>query len=303
MNAGPSSIEVLRRQELSRNYRCSDYLAAGGAVTESIRAEMLDWVCKSTSYMKMNEDIPSYTATLLDRFLQTQQGSTVLECVPEFRLATMGCLYLTAKIHDPCVVISPKVMSAFSQGMFTAEEVEDMEVTILTAMEWYTNPPTALAFVREFLLLLPSSVSASTKEQACELCQAQIQRCMLDYKVFALKEASTIAFFAVQNALATLGMDSITLGHVAAIFSYSTHTDFLSQPENEELVLTSLSGGNDSLAQPQQQLSKKTRRRSTKGRRLSNSSSSSTSSRRSSWSRRSMSLDESPCGVVLERSR
>ena len=221
MTAGPSSIEVLRCQELSRNYQSRDYLVAGGAVTEALRAEMLEWVCKSSSYMKMSEDIPSYTATLLDRFLQTEQGCTILQSVSQFRLATMGCLYLTAKVHDPCVVISSKVMSAFSQGMFSAEQVEEMELQILKGLNWYTNPPQALAFVREFLLLLPSSVSAATKEQAFDLCQIQIQRCMLDYEVFALTEASTIAFFAIQNALASLGMDSITLGHVAAIFSYT----------------------------------------------------------------------------------
>lgn len=299
---GPSSIEALRYQELSQQYQCCDYLVAAGpggsVVTEDIRTEMLEWVSKSTSYMKMHEDIPLLTATLLDRFSQTKQGAVILQCVPDYRLATMGCLYLTSKVHEPSVAISSKVMSAFSQGMFTPAQVEDMELVILTALCWRTNPPTALAFVREFLLLLPSSVSALTKEQTYDLSHQQLQRCMLDYQVFALREASTIAFFVVQYALSSLGMDSITLGHVAAIFSYSTHTDYYSQPENERVMQTFLLGNEEGPSNQQQP----NRRRSKKGRRSSLSSTSSSS--RKSWTRlRSFASDDSPRGVFLERSR
>jgi Cyclin, N-terminal domain len=291
IHAGCSSVEVLRYQELSHHYQCRDYLAGGCVVTEALRAEMLHWVLKSSSYMKMSQEIPVLTATLLDRFLQTKRAAEILESVPDFRLATMGCLYLTAKVHEPYVSISANVMSAFSQGMFSAQQVEEMECVILHALDWHTNPPTTMMFVREFLQLLPSSVSASMKEQALDHCHTQMQRCMLNYRVFALREASTIAFFAVQNALACLGMDSITLGHVAAIFSYSTHTDFFANPEDERVVQAFLLDG-----------------RSKKGRRPSNSSptssnSSSPSSRKSWSSRRSLSLDASPRGVVLGRSR
>lgn len=288
IHAGCSSLEVLRYQELSRHYQCCDYLAAGCVVTEDLRAEMLEWVVKSTSYMKMSEDIPMLTATLLDRFLQTKRGSKILDSVADFRLATMGCLYLTAKLHEPYVSISASVMSAFSHGMFSAEQVEEMELIILSALEWHSNPPTAMMFVREFLQVLPSSVSATMREQAYDYCHTQIQRCMLSYQVFALREASTIAFFAVQNALASLGMDSITLGHVAAIFSYSSHTDFFANPENEEIIQAYLLGRNTHA-----------KGQSKRGRRATVASSS--SKRRSRTQRRSLSFEGSPRGVVLGR--
>jgi Cyclin, N-terminal domain len=235
---GPSTVEVLRKQEMSSYYQCHDYLAScsnqQGGVTAAIRAEMLEWACKVTDFLKFTasgDDIAVLTATLLDRFLQTPQGTDILTNVPSFRCATMGCFYLVAKVHadHSCYTVSADVMAAMSRGQFSAQQVEDMEMLILTSMKWHINPPTALTFVTEFLHLLPPSVSESTREQTYQLCQAQIQRSILDYQVFALTEASSIAFFAVHNALRSLGMDEILLEHVCAIFSYATHTSYSSR--------------------------------------------------------------------------
>ena len=244
---GPSSIEVLRRQELSSHYQSCDYLrdvtttTARTSATVSpsvIRREMLDWVIKITSFLKLNDDLAIRTATLLDRFLQTHQGSCCLTSAPSFRLATMACFYLTVKVHDEhntsncndnndtTTIVNAELMAALSQGVFCPEEVEEMEVILLQALDWHISPPTALTFVREFLELIPCSVSTAMKESAYELCRIQIQQSCLDYSIFCLHEASTIAYVALQNALRSLGMDAMLVRHVSDICSFATHTDF-----------------------------------------------------------------------------
>lgn len=305
---GPSSIEVLRSRELSHEYQCCDYLGNDSVVSTDTRMEMLEWVEQVSVYLKFSHNVSFATASLLDRFCQTDKGQAVLNYLPDFRLATMSCLYITAKLHDPNVVVSSEAMSAFSKGMFSAKQVEAMELDILVSMNWRVHPPTALEFVTEFLMLLPCSISQDTKRKAYDHCQTHLQRSIYDYEAFCLTEASMMAFFAVQNALRSIGVDSIILGHIVSIMSYATHTDYYSQPEKEALIQTCLMSppGPETMV-----CGKGKRKNSSKHRRSSNnhvhkrerrmSSRSSTGSlSRQSWSRRSSSasLSNSPCGVV-----
>jgi len=299
---GPSTIEVLRCRELSHDYQCRDYLSDAAVVTAAIRVEMLEWVEQVAVYLKFSHNISFATATLLDRFCQTDKGQQVLTSLPEYRLATMSCLYVTAKLHDPNVSVSSEAMSAFSQGTFSAKQVEAMEMDILKSLNWHVHPPTVLEFVREFLLLLPCSVSQNIKRNAYDHCQANLQRCIFDYDAYCLTEASMIAFFAVQNALRSFGMDSIILGHIASIMSYATHTDYYSQPDREVMVQTCLLAPaptiNAECGKGKRKNNSKRRPHNKRERRMSNRSSTSSSSR-PSWTRRSVSsLSNSPCGVV-----
>jgi len=249
MEPDSSPLQVLRRQELSRYYRRRDYLSAAAVTSQAastrtisplIRAEILKWVFDITFYLKLDSNLGILTATLLDCALSTEKGSCSLSSITDFRLATMACFYLTAKMHDnhsiynkcrqngknPAIVaVTSKLMSTLSHGYFTAEEVEMMELVLLQALDWHMNPPTVLDFVQEFLAVIPCSVSSSTKGDAYELCCSQIQHCCLEYRIFALTEASTLACAALQNAFASLGMDSVLIRHVVDICSYAAHAD------------------------------------------------------------------------------
>ena len=333
----PSTVEVLREKEMSSFYQCADYLNSCTStnssssnnqtqrVTAATRCEMLEWVCKVTDFLSLTasgDDIAVLTATLLDRFLQTAQGANVLASIPDFRCATMACFYIVAKVRaDHSYVVSAHVMSTMSRGQFSVQQVEDMEMLILTSMKWHINPPTALTFVNEFLGLLPCSVSASMRQRTHELCKAQIRRAMMDYHVFALVEASSLAFAALRNALRDVGMDHIILNHVCAIFCYATHTNYNSHCHAKQIQAV-LCGKND-LIVPSPSLSHKANRHSnntSKSTTTSNSSNSSSSSilkssvtterhvsHRHECRRTSSSLpfygdssSLSPCGVALE---
>jgi len=331
---GPSSIEILRQRELCRCYRPRDYLpkatkkslnkdAQATTTTRAIRREMIEWVTKVGSFLKLSQEIPILTTTLLDRFMQTPYAQEhVVTCVASYRLACMACFYLTAKVHEhgTTCLVSSNHMAALSHGVFTAEQVEAMEWTILTAMEWHTNPPTCLDFCREFLGLLPCSISVSTKEAAHDLCVTQLEYCMLnDYDTFCTVEASTIAYFATKTALQSLGMDKILLSHIVDIFSYATHTDYENNRDDNKnskncstamaaaavqaSLLQALATTIVGVATQQQQLlSSSSSQQHKRGRAMSFSPSTSPSSSVSSSSRYlrkcSSSLNGSPCGVL-----
>ena len=223
---GPSVIEALRHQEELPHYQRRRYLGSPEiAVDAATRHEMLSWVFKVTSFLKLSEEIAVITASILDCYLQTLEGEEVLYSIKEYRLAAMASLYLSAKLFEHTYFISSDVMSALSHGIYSKATVEQAELNILKALNWSVNPPNSIAFCHEFLNLLPCSVSQEMKDAAYDLCKAQIKQCVLDYDCIDV-EASTVAFYATHNALRSLGMDTIILGHVASIFSYATHKDY-----------------------------------------------------------------------------
>jgi hypothetical protein len=187
MSEGPTAIEVLRRREATSQYQCRNYLGdQEGPLTvdRATRYEMVEWVFKVSAFMKFGEETAVAAAALFDAFLQTEEGSRVMRCLKEYRLASMATFYLAAKLHEHYFV-SSEVMSALSHGLYSVTEVERMEMTVLKAMNWHMSPPTSLDFAREFLNLLPCSVSQDTRDSAYELCKAQSKLAVLDYDFVA----------------------------------------------------------------------------------------------------------------------
>jgi len=125
-----------------------------------------------------------------------------------FKLAAMTCHYTTIKIHEPPAV-PPEVISEMSLGAFSVEQAEDMEFVILQSIGWRVNPPTAYAFLRQFLYLIPSGLMTSaTKESAYEAAVEQLDYALRD-RHFVKDPDSTVAMCALLNALKNIcGDDS-----------------------------------------------------------------------------------------------
>jgi len=135
----------------------------------------------------------------------------------------MVCLYLSIKLHEE-VILDSKFMSNLSNGLFSYDQVEAMELHILHVLQWWVTPPTSQAFLREYMHLLPAAVSDDTKEKTMALCELQVKASVLDYN-FVSARASTVALCAVVNALKILGMDNVLLGHIASLLSYASCVD------------------------------------------------------------------------------
>jgi hypothetical protein len=224
-----STLEVMLRQEEKIYAVRGDFLGRRGnsalkiEVDYSNRESMIDWSYKVIDFLGFKHEMVEIAINYLENFLLTPTGSKALTCTKLFQLATMACLYLAIKIHAD-LVLDSKFMANLSQGLFSYNQVEEMEMHVLTALSWRVNPPTALAFVREFLDLLPSSVSQEMKKKAYTLCEPQIEVSVIDYNFVNVK-ASTVAHFAVMNALKVLAMDSVILSHINSLLSYASHID------------------------------------------------------------------------------
>ncbi|CAB9520264.1 G1/S-specific cyclin-E1 [Seminavis robusta] len=228
----PTILEAMRKQEEEHYAIRGDYFRQHDCfptapptlnVDHANRESMTEWSYKVIDFLSFHHETVEISMNYFDRYLLTKAGAEALGCSKLFQLANMACLYLSIKIHED-VVLDSKFMANLSNGLFTHDQVEQMELHVLAALQWYLHPPTAVAFVREYLNLLPHSVSDAMKEKTASLCEPQIQTSVMDYSLINAK-ASTVALFSVMNALKVQGMDPVLLGHIGSLLSYASRID------------------------------------------------------------------------------
>lgn len=222
-NYDPCILEAMLRQE--DTYTGTDYLyqnelpdAVISGPLQSIendREKMVGWMYQVSDFCRFGRETVAIATSFLDRFLAQESAEETLSNTDMFQLAAMSCFYTAAKIHEP-ESFEPWMLSKMSRGLYTAQQVEQMELMVLKAIEWRVNPPTALAFVREFLATLPESyLSSAVRPAVYDLCKFQTELVVRMYEFVPVK-ASTIALASLMNALESMGMDYSALGFVEA---------------------------------------------------------------------------------------
>lgn len=79
-----------------------------------------------------------------------------------FKLLGMTSLFVAVKIHGHCEeydVLTSTDFASLSRGAFTEKDLEDMEMTLLSSLNWLVNPPTPVNFLVYFL----HSIQVDTK--------------------------------------------------------------------------------------------------------------------------------------------
>jgi hypothetical protein len=207
-----STLEVMRRQEAC--YTCSDYLSrrpsrslkraqAPPPVDAECRFKMAEWCYQVVDFCKFSRETVAISMSYLDRYISTEAGLPALQDRKVFQLAAMTCLYTAIKINEP-EAMEPRIVAQLSRGTYTEQEVTDMELKILTAIQWRMNPPTALTFLDYFLALLPENVMIpSDRDAIYELAKFQTELAVHEYSLVTVS-ASTVAFSSMKNALETV---------------------------------------------------------------------------------------------------
>jgi hypothetical protein len=221
-----STVQAMRRQEETTYWNreslyqsepdsvfANSLMHANAVVDIDCRSKMATWCYQVIDFWKFNRETASIAMNYLDRYMLTEQGATVWADRKQFQLAAMTCLYTTVKIHEP-EAMDPKLISTLSRGAYSTTEVEAMEVTILSALQWRMNPPTALAFVRQFLELIPVDVvDQSMRETVHDITKFQTELAVTEHNFVTVK-ASTIAFGSLMNSLESLQLDDKVLGYI-----------------------------------------------------------------------------------------
>lgn len=210
-----ATIEVMRRQE-ETGYHVSDYLSQLSAdaalescpVDSQCRMVMHKWCNEIVQFCKYSQETVETTMSVLDRFMATQDGYSILLDRSQFQLAVMTALYTTVKVHEH-EAMDPNLVSNLSRGAHSPEAVEAMETRMLKAIQWRMNPPTSMSFVRKILNLVPEHLlGASEIQTVVDLAKFQIELAMEKYE-FCMLPASSIAVASLLNAVESVSADAM----------------------------------------------------------------------------------------------
>ena len=201
------TIECMVRQELAYHPPGMDEdpsSARFSPVCIESRGKMLAFFYDLLGMIGSSRETAEIAVSYLDRFLATPGlGSHALFNKKMFQLLSTTCLYTSVKIHE-VQAMTPKLLADLSHGVFTTEEVEEMELILAQSLRWRLNPPTSLAFVRQYLELVPSrAMTQEMKRTAYDLARHQTELALEDPRLFCEKK-SLIAFMALQNTLEKL---------------------------------------------------------------------------------------------------
>eukprot|EP00985_Skeletonema_marinoi_P020945 scaffold12598_cov141-Skeletonema_marinoi.AAC.5 len=159
------SLAAMIKKELT-TYSCYDgYLNPSdpNMITADDRKKLAGWCYGIVDHCKLSRETVASAMEMVDRFLGMPSNSADAARVSDealvdpskFQLLTIAALYTSVKISEK-VVISSDLFAEMCSHVYTVEEIEDMERTLLIGLSWRCHAPTAHQVGMSILsLLLP----------------------------------------------------------------------------------------------------------------------------------------------------
>ena len=220
------TLSVMMHQEQT-TYRCEDYMHSSRVhqhskatdplysrpLTAADRIKVVDWCYSVVDLCKFDRETVSIAMEMVDRFLSVASSSkSSSKCVlaqdilcgdrETYQLIAMSALYIAIKTKEQ-VAFGSDAFAVLSRGMYTAQEIEAMEMTILRTLSWRVNAPTSVQVANHILsLILPrcGHIRESTWEVILDEVRYQTEIAVGDY-YFVTQRPSTVAMAAIINAL------------------------------------------------------------------------------------------------------
>lgn len=191
-------VVVMQRQERS-TYLRTDYLTsnkANNTVLDAVwRRRIVEWMFGVVDHCSLRRDSVAIAAYYLD--LTVERG--VIESRQDYQLAAMTALQLAIKLYDSTVVKLDSMIK-LGRGLFSEQDVVNMELKILHALKWQVHPPTPICFLRQFIRLLPSSVAPLTRYMIAEVTRFISEISVCFYK-FVSYPSSAVAYAGMLMAM------------------------------------------------------------------------------------------------------
>ena len=150
-------------------YRRYDYLSrdpslALRVVDGSWRQRIIEWMYGVIDHCSLRRDSVAVATYYLD--LCVAKG--IIDSRQDFQLAAMTALQLAIKLYDSTMVKLDSLVK-LGRGQFKEADVVQMEQKMLKILKWQVHPPTPVCFLRQYLRMLPQSVSPITRYMLAEV--------------------------------------------------------------------------------------------------------------------------------------
>jgi hypothetical protein len=212
-------LASMGHQESTRYNDKVDFLANAKSrginvqIDQECRRKMAKWCYDVCETYHLSTEVIEVTMNILDRFLITPAGIPALENRHTYQLACMTCLYTAIKAHET-KVMNARIVSTLSRGLYSEQDIIQMESTILMALQFRVHPPTSMSFVRAYLdvltttstiMMIPTLMASQHRQTLLDLSVLQIKAAIPSYQ-FVTTPASAIAYCCLINSMEALGM-------------------------------------------------------------------------------------------------
>jgi len=171
------------------------------------RESICIWAFDIADRCDLSREVVSVCMSYLDRFLSVaQQNRTISLDKPTLQLISATSMYLAAKLYEPrSKRLSVTSFVRVSQGLFTNEDMEEMERKMLSGLSWYMHPPTALTYIRQILVAVSSKSNQQQRSGSMEGALAFFELARF------LTELSVCDYFFVTIRPSTVALASIMI--------------------------------------------------------------------------------------------
>ncbi len=212
-NTAAVTLATLIKSELT-TYSCSynaGYLDPSdpNMVTANDRFKLVDWCYDIVDHYQLSRETVASAMEMVDRFLSMPSNSTdaarvsdeALRDQSKLQLLTVTALYTSIKINEK-VAISSDLFSEMCLRVYSTEEIEDMERTLLCGLSWRCHAPTAQQVGMSVLsLLLPYvDIPDVTWGFLMDEMKYLTELAVRDY-YFSTQRTSTVALAAILNVI------------------------------------------------------------------------------------------------------
>ena len=225
------TLAVIIEQESTKHYSCSDYLSKKNRkgrrrprhanrssstestqqvydyeITSKDRMNLVDWCYQIVDNCKFDRDTLSIAMNIADRYMCTPGAHDILYHRGNYQLVIMTALYIAIKIHEP-LAFGSQDFASLSNGMYSQEDIEDMEWQMLKGLKWRLSCPTSLQAAHTILQLMACKVQEEGAVLTKGVWDGILDEVAFQTEIsvrehdFATRRPSTVAASAILNAI------------------------------------------------------------------------------------------------------
>jgi Cyclin, N-terminal domain len=235
----PASSKTNSSETSAANTTFSDPKAAASTDSSSSNTPIVDLECRTTMirwyyqfvrHVKLNPITCEYAIWYMDRYMyqhyskqrsSMQKGQHYSDRL-YYQLVCLTCVYMAVKIQESSVGIDLQLISSISRGVHTAQDIIEMESTILHTLQWYMHPPVLSNFVDLYYLTYvqsdensddsdnksisgPDPTSVEPPELLSKILHEKIEETMCSLSTLTSRPTSQIAHEHVQEYILLKG--------------------------------------------------------------------------------------------------
>lgn len=143
------------------------------------RARIAKWSYSVVDHFHLSRECVAVSMNIFDRYFARKTYDANNVDADAVLLVSCATLSIAVKLME-VDVLSLETLSRFSRGKYTTNQILDMEWTVVTALDFYLNPPTAISFASHLLLLLPNEINERDRHELYESTRFAVELSVAD---------------------------------------------------------------------------------------------------------------------------